>query len=56
MQQVTLLPLDLQYADVLFKLSSNPHVKTLGIKVEKLEDTKAFILFTLEEERKPLPI
>ncbi|MDH4420385.1 MULTISPECIES: GNAT family N-acetyltransferase [Bacillus] len=53
MQQVTLLPLDLQYADVLFKLSSNPHVKNaLGIKVEKLEDTKAFILFTLEEERK----
>ena len=53
MQRVTLLPLDLQYANAIFKLSSNPHVKNaLGIKVEKLEDTKAFILFAIEEERK----
>ncbi|MGE7881084.1 GNAT family N-acetyltransferase [Bacillus sp. NPDC094077] len=53
MQRVTLLPLDLRYANVIFELSSNPHVKNaLGIKVEKLEDTKAFILFALEEERK----
>lgn len=53
MQRVTLLPLDLRYANVIFELSSDPHVKNaLGIKVEKIEDTKAFILFALEEERK----
>ena len=52
MQQVTLVPLDLRYANVIFKLSSDPHVKNaLGIKVEKIEDTKAFLLFAIEEER-----
>ncbi len=52
MQHVTLVPLDLRYANVIFKLSSDPHVKNaLGIKVEKIEDTKAFLLFTIEEER-----
>ncbi|HFU7086848.1 GNAT family N-acetyltransferase [Bacillus cereus] len=52
MQQVTLVPLDLRYANVIFKLSSDLHVKNaLGIKVEKIEDTKAFLLFAIEEER-----
>ncbi|EJV81118.1 hypothetical protein IG9_01848 [Bacillus cereus HuA2-9] len=33
MKQVTLLPFDLRYANVIFELSSNPHVKNaLGIK------------------------
>lgn len=53
MKQVTLLPLDLRYANVIFELSSNPHVKNaLGLKVESVEDTKTFILFAIEEERK----
>ncbi|HDR7513742.1 GNAT family N-acetyltransferase [Bacillus mobilis] len=52
MQHVTLVPLDLRYTNVIFKLSSDPHVKNaLGIKVEKIEDTKAFLLFAIEEER-----
>ncbi|MEC4696502.1 GNAT family N-acetyltransferase [Bacillus anthracis] len=52
MQHVTLVPLDLRYANVIFKLSSDSHVKNaLGIKVEKIEDTKAFLLFVIEEER-----
>ncbi|MFU2029957.1 GNAT family N-acetyltransferase [Bacillus wiedmannii] len=52
MQHVTLVPLDLRYVNVIFKLSSDPHVKNaLGIKVEKIEDTKAFLLFAIEEER-----
>ncbi|MEI2318080.1 GNAT family N-acetyltransferase [Bacillus paramobilis] len=52
MQHVTLVPLDLRYANVIFKLSSDPRVKNaLGIKVEKIEDTKAFLLFAIEEER-----
>ncbi|HFK1450507.1 MULTISPECIES: GNAT family N-acetyltransferase [Bacillus cereus group] len=52
MQQVTLVPLDLRYANAIFKLSSDPHVKNaLGIKVETIEDTKAFLLFAIEEER-----
>ncbi|MCC2376102.1 GNAT family N-acetyltransferase [Bacillus wiedmannii] len=52
MQHVTLVPPDLRYANVIFKLSSDPHVKNaLGIKVEKIEDTKAFLLFAIEEER-----
>lgn len=52
MQHVTLVPLDLRYANVIFKLSSDSHVKNaLGIKVEKIEDTKAFLLFAIEEER-----
>ncbi|MGG0302000.1 GNAT family N-acetyltransferase [Bacillus albus] len=52
MQHVTLVPLDLRYANVIFKLSSDPHVKNaLGIKVEKIEDTKAFLLFAIEEDR-----
>ncbi|HDR7791932.1 TPA: GNAT family N-acetyltransferase [Bacillus luti] len=51
MQHVTLVPLDLRYTNVIFKLSSDPHVKNaLGIKVEKIEDTKAFLLFAIEEE------
>lgn len=51
MQHVRLLPLDLRYANVIFKLSSDPHVKNaLGIQVEKIEDTKAFLLFAIEEE------
>ncbi|MBJ8030203.1 GNAT family N-acetyltransferase [Bacillus cereus group sp. N21] len=53
MRHVTLLPLDLQYADIIFTLSSDPHVKdALGIKVETVEDTKTFIRFAMEEERK----
>ncbi|MED0961412.1 GNAT family N-acetyltransferase [Bacillus paramycoides] len=53
MKSVTLLPLDLRYANAIFELSSDPHVKNaLGIKVETVEDTKAFILFAMEEERK----
>ncbi len=53
MQQVTLVPLDLRYTNVIFKLSSDPHVKNaLGIKVETIEDTKAFLLFAIEEERR----
>ncbi|MBY7122213.1 GNAT family N-acetyltransferase [Bacillus sp. 16GRE42] len=52
MQHVTLVPLDLRYANVIFKLSSDPHIKNaLGITVEKIEDTKAFLLFAIEEER-----
>ncbi|GAB6454083.1 GNAT family N-acetyltransferase [Bacillus tropicus] len=52
MQRVTLLPLDFRYANAIFKLSSDPHVKNaLGIKVETIEDTKAFLLFAIEEER-----
>lgn len=52
MNHVTLLPLDLQYADIIFTLSSDPHVKdALGLKVETIEDTKAFIRFAMEEER-----
>ncbi|MGH0428653.1 GNAT family N-acetyltransferase [Bacillus hominis] len=52
MQHVTLLPLDLRYANGIFEISSDPHVKNaLGIKVEKIEDTKAFLLFAIEEER-----
>ena len=51
MQRVTLLPLDFRYANAIFKLSSDPHVKNaLGIKVETIEDTKAFLLFAIEEE------
>ncbi|TPV44060.1 GNAT family N-acetyltransferase [Bacillus dicomae] len=53
MQHITLVPLDLRYANVIFELSRDPHVKNaLGIKVEKIEDTKAFLLFAIEEERK----
>ncbi|UYX51013.1 GNAT family N-acetyltransferase [Bacillus thuringiensis] len=53
MKQVTLLPLNLRYTNVIFELSSDPHVKNaLGLKVESAEDTKAFILFAMEEERK----
>ncbi|PFM65809.1 GNAT family N-acetyltransferase [Bacillus cereus] len=53
MKRVTLLPLDLRYANAIFELSSDPHVKNaLGIKAETVEDTKAFILFAMEEERK----
>lgn len=52
MQHVTLLPLDLRYANGIFGLSSDPHVKNaLEIKIEKIEDTKAFLLFAIEEER-----
>ncbi|MDH2881479.1 GNAT family N-acetyltransferase [Bacillus cytotoxicus] len=52
MKHVTLLPLDLQYAEIIFTLSSDTQVKNaLGIKVEKIEDTKAFLLFAIEEER-----
>ncbi|AWC33777.1 GNAT family N-acetyltransferase [Bacillus cytotoxicus] len=52
MKHVTLLPLDLQYAEIIFTLSSDAQVKNaLGIKVEKIEDTKAFLLFAIEEER-----
>ncbi|MBE5104193.1 GNAT family N-acetyltransferase [Bacillus thuringiensis] len=53
MQHVRLLPLDLQYANVIFELSSDPPVKNaLGIQVETVQDTKAFILFAIEEEQK----
>ncbi len=52
MKHVTLLPLDLQYAEIIFTLSSDAQVKNaLEIKVEKIEDTKAFLLFAIEEER-----
>ena len=52
MQHVTLLPLDLCYTNVIFELSSDPHIKTaLGITVENIEDTKAFLLFAIEQER-----
>ncbi|AWC29772.1 GNAT family N-acetyltransferase [Bacillus cytotoxicus] len=52
MKHVTLLPLDLQYAEIIFTLSSDTQVKNaLEIKVEKIEDTKAFLLFAIEEER-----
>lgn len=51
MKHVTLVPLDLQYADIIFQLSSNEHVKNaLGLQVDKVEDTKQFILFTQKEE------
>ncbi|EOP13187.1 hypothetical protein KQ3_03532 [Bacillus cereus B5-2] len=37
MQHVTLVPLDLRYANVIFELSSDPHIKNaLGIQVEKI--------------------
>ncbi|KFN03343.1 N-acetyltransferase [Bacillus clarus] len=53
MKQVTLLPLDLRYANVIFELSSDPHVKdALGLKVKTVEDTKAFIHLAMEDERK----
>lgn len=53
MKHVTLLPLSLQYAETIFTLSSDAHVKdALGIKVETVEDTKSFIHFAMEEERK----
>ena len=52
MQHVTLVPLDLRYANAIFELSSDPHVKNaLGIQVDRIEDTKAFLLFAIEEER-----
>lgn len=52
MRRVTLLPLDFRYANAIFELSSDPHVKNaLGIQVERIEDTKAFLLFAIEEER-----
>lgn len=52
MKHVTLVPLDLQYADIIFHLSSNKHVKNaLGLQVDKVEDTEQFILFTKEEEQ-----
>lgn len=52
MQHVTLLPLDLCYTNVIFELSSDPHIKNaLGITVENIEDTKTFLLFAIEEER-----
>lgn len=52
MKHVTLVPLDLQYADRIFQLSSNEHVKnTLDLQVDKVEDTEQFILFTKEEEQ-----
>lgn len=53
MKHVTLLPLNLQYAETIFTLSSDAHVKNaLGIKIETVEDTKSFIHFAMEEERK----
>ncbi|PEB53288.1 GNAT family N-acetyltransferase [Bacillus pseudomycoides] len=53
MKHILLLPFDLQYAEIIFTLSSDPHVKdTLGLKVETIEDTKAFIRFTMEDEQK----
>ncbi|MBO1626588.1 GNAT family N-acetyltransferase [Bacillus arachidis] len=53
MQHVTLVPLDLQYAEILFTLSGDAHVKdALGIKVDTPEDTKVFIRFAMKEERK----
>ncbi len=52
MQHVTLLPLDLRYTNVIFELSSDPHIKNaLGITVENIENTKKFLLFAIEEER-----
>ncbi|BAR82419.1 GNAT family acetyltransferase [Bacillus thuringiensis serovar tolworthi] len=52
MQHITLLPLDLCYTNVIFELSSDPHIKNaLGITVENIEDTKTFLLFAIEEER-----
>lgn len=37
MQHVTLLPLDLCYTNVIFELSSDPHIKNaLGITVENI--------------------
>ncbi len=52
MQHVTLLPLDLCHTNVIFELSSDPHIKNaLGITVENIEDTKTFLLFAIEEER-----
>ncbi|OOV39585.1 GNAT family N-acetyltransferase, partial [Staphylococcus sp. MB371] len=52
MQHVTLLPLDLCYTNVIFELSSDPHIKNaLWITVENIEDTKTFLLFAIEEER-----
>lgn len=52
MQHVTLLPLDLCYTNVIFELSSDPHIKNaLGITIENIEDTKAFLLFAIEEKR-----
>ncbi|WP_459499502.1 GNAT family N-acetyltransferase [Bacillus sp. C1] len=52
MKRVTLLPLHLQYAEIIFTLSSNSHVQdALGIQVETVEDTKSFIRFAMEEEQ-----
>ncbi|MDA2383174.1 GNAT family N-acetyltransferase [Bacillus cereus] len=51
MQHVTLLPLDLCYTNVIFELSSDPHIKNaLGMTVENIEDTKTYLLFAIEEE------
>ncbi|KEK26126.1 GNAT family N-acetyltransferase [Bacillus gaemokensis] len=52
MKHITLLPLNLQYAEIIFTLSSDSHVKdALGLKVESVEDTKTFIRFAMEEEQ-----
>ncbi|MDM5189917.1 GNAT family N-acetyltransferase [Bacillus sp. DX4.1] len=52
MKHVTLVPLNLCYADTIFRLSSDAHVKeALGLKVETIEDTKRFIHFAIEEEK-----
>lgn len=52
MRYVRLVPLDLQYAEIIFTLSTDPHVKdALGLKVETIEDTKEFIRFAIEEEK-----
>lgn len=52
MKHVTLVPIDLQYTDIIFQLSSNEHVKNaLGLQVDEVEDTKQFILLTQKEEQ-----
>lgn len=48
---VKLVKNDLKYAEQIFELSSNPGVKdTLGIKVDKIEDTIDFIKFISNED------
>lgn len=53
MRHVTLLPLDLQYVDIIFTLSSDPHVKNvLGIKVETIEARKLFFFSQWKKDEK----
>ncbi|PGS50027.1 GNAT family N-acetyltransferase [Bacillus sp. AFS041924] len=49
--EISLVKNNLKFVEQVFKLSSDPGVKdTLGIKVDKIEDTIGFINFIIQQE------